>query len=108
MSRSLKKIDFSTLLSYNMKTSLICCMNGNRTIEVLVSQCKTVFSPLFTFLSSTSPGKIAQIVVIPCCYNSAGLSTWVSEFLKEQCDDLIVQTNASGLQIHFVWFEDNA
>ena len=45
------------LLSYNMKTSLICCMNGNRTIEVLVSQCKTVFFPLFPSLSSTSSSR---------------------------------------------------
>ena len=45
MSRSLKKLtsSFCSIFSYNMKTSLICCMNGNRTIEVLVSQCKTVF-----------------------------------------------------------------
>ena len=48
MSRSLKKLtsSFCSIFSYNMKTSLICCMNGNRTIEVLVSQCKTVFFAL--------------------------------------------------------------
>ena len=66
MSRSLKKSTspLLPLLSYNMKTSLICCMNGNRTIEVLVSQCKTIFFALRLCLSSTSLGKIAQIVVI--------------------------------------------
>ena len=72
-----KKLTSLLLLSYNMKTSLICCMNGNRTIEVLVSQCKTVFSPLFPSLSSTSSsrGNCTDCRHSPLSYSSAGYLT---------------------------------
>ena len=72
-----KKLTSLLLLSYNMKTSLICCMNGNRTIEVLVSQCKTVFSPLFPSLSSTSSsrGNCTDCRHSPLSYSSAGYRT---------------------------------
>ena len=58
------------LLSYDMKTSLICCMNGNRTIEVLVSQCKIVFSTLFT--SQTRDNWIPYLVIFY-------IITWIKE-----------------------------
>ena len=71
MSRSLEKLTSLLLLSYNMKTSLICCMNGNRTIEVLVSQCKTVFSPLFPFQLS---GKLHRLSSFPALLQQCRLS----------------------------------
>ena len=97
MSRSLEKLTSLLLLSYNMKTSLICCMNGNRTIEVLVSQCKTVFSPLFPSLSSTSSsrGNCTDCRHSPLSYSSAGYRTQVVEFS-------IWTLEMGGFQLEFV------
>ena len=88
MSRSLKKLtsSFCSIFSYNMKTSLICCMNGNRTIEVLVSQCKTVFFFLLSVCASVQllSGKLHRLSAfsaptgryIACCF--ARFPFWLS------------------------------